>query len=67
MFKYKSINFFFFFVFLYDIIMEPSTSNNNINAIKEVRKLFNEHKSNFSHEEIKEIKEKLHKKEVVYN
>ena len=47
--------------------MEPSTSNNSINAIKEVRKLFNEHKSNFSHEEIKEIKEKLHKKEVVYN
>ena len=65
MFKYKSIISFFFF--LYDIIMEPSTSNNSINAIKEVRKLFNEHKSNFSHEEIKEIKEKLHKKEVVYN
>ena len=36
--KYKSIIFFF----LYNIKMEPITSNNDINAIKEVRKLFNE-------------------------
>ena len=47
--------------------MESSTINNGINAIKEVRKLFNELKSNYSHEEIKEIREKLYKKEAVYN
>ena len=47
--------------------MESPTINNGINAIKEVRKLFNELKSNYSHEEIKEIREKLYKKKAVYN
>ena len=47
--------------------MESQTTNNNINAIKEVRQLFNELKSNFSSKEITEIREKLRKKEVVYN
>ena len=43
--------------------MESPTINNGIYAIKEVRKLFNELKSNYSHEEVKEIREKLYKKE----
>ena len=38
--------------------MEPRTTNNDINAIKEVREVFNELKSNYSHEEIKEIRKK---------
>ena len=38
--------------------MEPSTSNNSINAIKEARKFFNEHKSNLSAVEIERIKKK---------
>ena len=47
--------------------MEPTTSNNGINAIKEARELFNELRSNLSHEETKRIRKKLHKKETVYN
>ena len=47
--------------------MKSTTINNNINAIKEVRELFNELKSNYSHEEIKQIRKKLYKKEAVYN
>ena len=47
--------------------MESKTTNNNINAIKEVRKLFNEVRSNLSREETKRIREKLYKKEAVYN
>ena len=47
--------------------MEPTSQNNGINAIKEGRKLFNEVRSNFSREETNEIREKLHKKESVYN
>ena len=42
--------------------MDSTTKNN---PIKEVRQLFNEMKSNLSHEEIKRIRKKLHKKEVV--
>ena len=34
--------------------MEPTTINNSIDAIKEVRNLFNELKSNLSPEETKE-------------
>ena len=33
--------------------MESTTINNDINGIKEVRKLLNERKSNLSHEETK--------------
>ena len=35
--------------------MESTTINNGTNAIKEVRKLFNEIRSNLSHEETKRI------------
>ena len=47
--------------------MESTTQNNDINGIKEVREIFNEIRSNFSHKEIMEIREKLHKKENIYN
>ena len=47
--------------------MESKTTNNDINAIKEVRKLYNEVRSNLSREETKRITEKLYKKEAVYN
>ena len=57
----------YIYIFLYNIKMEPSTFNNGINAIKKVRELFNELRSNLSREETKKIREKLHKKEVVYN
>ena len=43
--------------------MESTTINN---SIKEVRKLFNEIRSNLSREEINRIRKKLYKK-VVYN
>ena len=68
--KYKSIKNFDFDLFvliLRYIIMESPTLNNDINAIKEARKLFNELKSNLSREEMDRIREKLYKKEVVYN
>ena len=42
------------------------TENKIIKAIKKVRELFNEVRNNFSREEAKKIREKLHKKEVVY-
>ena len=44
--------------------MESTTINN---PIKEVRELFNELRSNLSHEEINRIRKKLYKKEAVYN
>ena len=47
--------------------MESTTINNDINAIKEVRELFNELKSNLLREETKRIRKKLYKKEAVYN
>ena len=40
--------------------MEPTTINNSIDAIKEVRNLFNELKSNLSPEETKKIRKELH-------
>ena len=46
--------------------MESATINNNINVIKEVRKLFNV-RSNLSNEETKRIRKKLHRIEAVYN
>ena len=39
--------------------MESTTINNDINAIKEVRELFNELKSNYSREETKRIRKEL--------
>ena len=47
--------------------MESKTTNNDINAIKEVRKLFNERRSNLSRKDINRIRKKLYKKEAVYN
>ena len=47
--------------------MESTTINNGINAIKEVRELSSELRSNLSREEINRIRKKLHKKETVYN
>ena len=44
--------------------MEPTIINK---AIKEVRELFHELRSNLSREETKRIREKLYKKEAVYN
>ena len=44
--------------------MESKTTNDN--AKKEVRKLFNEVRSNLSREETKRLREKLYKKEAVY-
>ena len=63
MLKYKSIKFLFF---LY-VKMKSRTTNNVINAIKEVRELFNELRSNLSREEINRIRKELYKKEAVYN
>ena len=45
--EYKSIIFFSVF-FLYYIIMKPTNLNNDINAMKEARKPFNEYRSNLS-------------------
>ena len=44
--------------------MEHPTSNENINAIKEVRRLFNKLRSNLSSNETKRIRRKLYKKEA---
>ena len=47
--------------------MESTTSNNNFNAINDVGTLFNELRSNLSHEETKRIRKKLRRIEAVYN
>ena len=47
--------------------MESTRQSNNIKAIKEVRKLFNDVKNNLSNEETKRIRKELYEKEVVYN
>ena len=47
--------------------MKPTTINNNINAIKEVRKLFNEVRSNLLNKGKDNIRTGLDKKETVYN
>ena len=47
--------------------MVKPTKNDVIKAIKKVRKRFNELRNNFSREEREKIREKFHKKEVVYN
>ena len=46
---------------------EPTSSNNDINAIQEVRKLFNECRSSIFHKEIKKNRKELHKKDAIYN
>ena len=62
--KCKSINFFFFLLY---IKMKSRNTNNVIDTIKEVRKLFNELKSNLSSKETKKIRKEVYKKETVYN
>ena len=47
--------------------MEPTSQNNDINAIQETRQLLNELRSNLSREEMNRIREKLYKKETVYS
>ena len=47
--------------------MDSKTTNNIINKLKEVRELFNEVRSNLSREETKRIRNKLYKKESIYN
>ena len=46
---------------------EDNILNNNIKAINDVRTLLNEPRDNLSYEETKRIREKLYKKEAVYN
>ena len=46
---------------------EDYTSNNDINAINDVRTLLNELRSNLSHEETKRIRKQLHRIEAAYN
>ena len=48
-------------------IEEDSILNNDIKAINDVRTLLNELRDNLSYEETKRIREKLYKKEAVYN
>ena len=47
--------------------MKSTRQNNNIKAIKEVRKLFNDVRNNLSNKETKKIRKELYKKEAVYN
>ena len=47
--------------------MESRNSNNVINAIKDVRELSNELRSNLSRIETKTIRNELYKKEAAYN
>ena len=47
--------------------MEPTSQNNNVNAIKEARKLLNEVRTNLSREERKRNRKKLRRIEAVYN
>ena len=47
--------------------MESRGTNNVINAIKEVRDLFNEVRSNLSRKKAKKIRNELYKKEAVCN
>ena len=47
--------------------MGSTRQNNNINAIKDVRKLFNDVRNNLSREEINKIRKKLRRIEAAYN
>ena len=47
--------------------MESSKQNNVINDIHKARELFNETRSNLSRNEINKVREKLYKKEAIYN
>ena len=47
--------------------MESTRQNNSVNAINNARMLLNELRSNLSREETKRIRDKLYKKEAIYN
>ena len=47
--------------------MESSKQNNVINDLQMARELFNEIRSNLSGNEINRIRDKLYKKEAIYN
>ena len=47
--------------------MESTRQNNSINAINNARMLLNELRSNLSREETKRIRDKLYKKQAIYN
>ena len=47
--------------------MESSKQNNVINDMHKARELFNETRSNLSRNEINKVREKLYKKEAIYN
>ena len=47
--------------------MESTRQNNSINTINNARMLLNDIRSNLSRQEIKRIRDKLYKKEVIYN
>ena len=47
--------------------MEPTSQNNSINAINDVRTILSELRSNLSCEEINRIRKKLYKKEAICN
>ena len=57
----------FFNFFCTNIRMEPTSQNNSIKGINDVRTLLNELRNNLSCEETKRIRERLYKKEVIYN
>ena len=61
---YQNINFLFLYIYIYIYI---NNEIKNYNAIKEVREIFNELRSNLSREETKQIRKELYKKETVYN
>ena len=47
--------------------MESTRPNNSINVINNARMLLNEFRSNLSREETKRIRDKLYKREAIYN
>ena len=47
--------------------MESTRQNNSIHAINNARMLLNELRRNLSHEETKRTRDKLYKKEAIYN
>ena len=47
--------------------MDSKTTNEIINKLKEVRELFNKVRDNLSRKETKTIRNKLYKKESIYN
>ena len=56
------------YLFIFLLLLYKQMESTTINkVIKEVRKLFNDVRSNLSHEETKRIRKKLRRIEAVYN